>query len=439
MDSEARARKIVGLLRDAGYTAYFAGGCVRDRLLGLPAQDIDIATDARPQDVQALFPRTVAVGAHFGVIVVMDGPDAFEVATFRADGAYIDGRHPEGVVFTTPEGDALRRDFTVNGMFFDPIAEKVIDFVGGQADLQGRILRAIGDPSERFREDKLRMLRVVRFAASLGFRIEDATWQALCAMAGEIGVVSAERIRSELVKIFTGPGRVAGWDLLDASGLMSRVLPEIDDLKGCEQPPEFHPEGDVFVHTRMMLGLLGESVSPELAFAVLLHDVAKPACAVRDETGRIRFNGHEMVGARMAEGILRRLKFSNHSIAAVTEMVRHHMAFKDTPHMRPAKLRRFLARETFTEELELHRVDCLSSHGGLDIHDFLKARQSEFANEPIIPPRLITGKDLIAMGWKPGPRFRKALEEIQTRQLEGSLRSRDEAIAFLEGEFSESS
>jgi poly(A) polymerase len=439
MNLEARAQKIAACLREAGHIAYFAGGYVRDRLLGLDAQDIDIATDARPDQVQALFPRTVAVGAHFGVVVVMDGPAAFEVATFRADGAYIDGRRPEGVVFTTPEGDALRRDFTVNGMFFDPTTETIIDFVGGQSDLKERVLRSIGDPPERFREDKLRMLRAVRFSATLGFHIEEKTWQALGSMTAEIGVVSAERIRSELVKIFTSPGRVAGWDLLDASGLMAQILPEIEALKGCEQPPEFHPEGDVFTHTRMMLGKLEGRVSAELAFAVLLHDIAKPVCARRDDTGRIRFNGHETVGARMAEEIMRRLKFSNHSIAATAEMVRHHMAFKDAPNMRTAKLRRFMARETFGEELELHRVDCLSSHGGLDIHDFLKAKREEFANEPIIPPRLITGKDLLALGWKPGPRFRRALDEVQNRQLEGSLHSREEALAFLRSDFGESS
>jgi len=437
MTLELQARSIVMRLREAGHVAYYAGGSVRDMLLGKIPHDIDIATDARPERVQELFSRTIPVGAHFGVVIVLVEGQAFEVATFRADGAYIDGRRPEGVVFTTAEEDARRRDFTVNGLFYDPIGERVIDCVGGRADLDTRLLRAIGEASERFREDRLRVLRGVRLAASLDFQIEPVTWQALRAAVPSIHAVSAERIREELVKVFLSPHRVRGFDLLAESGLMHEVLPEVARLEGCEQPPEFHPEGDVFVHTRKMLGLLEPTVSVPLVFSVLLHDIGKPPCMTRDDTGRIRFNGHESVGARMAEQLMRRLKFSNHDIAATVEMVKNHMAFKDAPNMRTSKLRRFMARETFPEELELHRVDCLGSHGGLDIYGFLKVRREEFANEPLIPPRLVTGSDLIARGWKPGPSFRRALDSIQNKQLEGTLRTREEALAWLDKEISE--
>jgi len=427
---EAIAREICARLAADGFTAYFAGGCVRDRLLGYPPGDIDIATDARPEDVRRIFRRTVAVGAHFGVVVVVEGGHQFEVATFRSDGAYVDGRRPESVEFTTAEGDASRRDFTINGLFFDPAGGEVLDFVGGRADLERRVIRAIGDASARFREDRLRVLRGIRFAASLGFEIEDATWRALVDAAPGIGAVSAERVRDELVKMFVAPGRLRAFDLLDRSGLLARLLPEVDALKGCEQPPQFHPEGDVFVHTRLMFSLLEGDVSPALAFAVLLHDIGKPPCASVDPTGRIRFNGHEHRGAIMAEAVARRLRFSNAETTAITEMVRNHMAFKDTPNMRLAKLRRFLARPHFDDELELHRVDCLGSHGGLDIHAFLLDQRARLANEPLVPPRLLTGADLIALGWKPGPHFRTALETAQNLQLEGRLQSKEDAIEW---------
>lgn len=434
MTLQDRALGIVHRLREAGYEALYAGGSVRDMLLGQEPKDIDIATDAEPAEIQRLFERTIPVGAHFGVVIVVVDGTPFEVATFRTDGVYVDGRRPEGVVFTDAKGDAERRDFTINGLFFDPVENKVLDYVGGEQDLRAGLLRAIGEPRERFREDRLRVLRGIRFAAALGFEIEKNTWEALREAAPEIGVISAERIRDELVKIFRAPTRVRGLDLLDDSGLLEILLPEVSALKGCEQPPEFHPEGDVFVHTRIMLGLLGGEVSAALAFGVLLHDIGKPPCFSRDETGRIRFNGHEHVGAEMAEDILRRLKFSNHDIHAAVEMVRHHMAFKDTKNMRLSKLRRFMARETFEEELELHRVDCQSSHGILDIYDFLKTKREEFRNEPVIPPRLVNGDDLIALGWKPGPKFREVLEVIQNRQLEGSLTSKEEALEWLAAE-----
>jgi len=429
---EATATRIVQRLRRAGHEAFFAGGCVRDRLLGKPAHDIDVATAAKPEEVQKIFPKTFAVGAQFGVVVVIEDGMEFQVATFRSDGAYLDGRRPDSVVFTTAEGDATRRDFTINGLFFDPLENRVLDFVGGESDLRAGIVRAIGDPVARFSEDKLRLLRCVRFGASLGFTIEEKTWTALCAAAGDIGQVSAERIRDELVKIFVHPSRVAGFDLLDRSGLLDILLPEVGALRGCEQPPEFHPEGDVFVHTRLMLSLLPEAVSAPLVFSVLLHDIGKPPTLRRDETGRIRFNGHEGVSAAMTERIFERLRFSNAESEATVVAVRNHMAFKDVQNMRVATLKRFLARPTIEDEMELHRVDCQGSHGLLDNYDFLREKQVEFSREPLIPPPLLTGHDLIKMGRRPGPGFKAILDAVQVLQLEGSLKSRDEAISWIE-------
>lgn len=434
---ETTARALVDRLRAAGHIAYFAGGCVRDLVRGQTPKDIDIATDARPKEVQELFRRTYAVGAHFGVIVVLEGDWQFEVATFRSDGAYLDGRHPVAVNFSSPEEDARRRDFTINGMFFDPPNEEVIDFVGGRADLASRLVRAIGDPAQRFAEDRLRLLRAVRFATVLEFEIEPATWHAIVRAADTINAISAERTRDELVRIFLSPHRVRGWDLLDTSGLMKAILPEIDALKGCAQPPQFHPEGDVFQHTRLMLELLPTEVSLPLVLSVLLHDIGKPATASVDESGRIRFNGHDKLGAAMTEALMHRLRFSRAEIEATVEAVDQHMVFKDVPNMRVARLKRFMARPHFADELELHRVDCLGSHGMLDNYEFLKKKSEEFANEPIIPPPLVRGDDLIALGMKPGPQFGEILEAIETRQLEGTLRDREEALAWVRKEWGE--
>jgi len=431
---ESAARDIARRLRAAGHVAYFAGGCVRDLLSGKPPKDVDIATDARPEAVQKLFPRTYAVGAHFGVIVVLESGFQFEVATFRSDGAYLDGRHPVEVHFATAEEDAARRDFTINGMFFDPEKEEVIDFVGGRADLERKLIRAIGDPAQRFAEDRLRVLRAVRFATVLGFEIDPATWEAVVASTDKITQISAERIREELVKIFLSPNRARGWDLLDASGLMRVILPELDSMKGCEQPPQFHPEGDVFKHTRIMLELLPKEASLPLVLSVLFHDIGKPPTATVDEEGRIRFNGHDRIGAEMTEAIMERLRFSRAEIDATVEAVRQHMVFKDVPNMRVAKLKRFMARPTFADELELHRVDCASSHAMLDNYEFLLKKKEEFANEPIIPPPLVTGDDLIAMGLKPGPKFGEILEAVETRQLEGMLKDREEALEWVRKE-----
>jgi poly(A) polymerase len=433
---EKTARGIAQRLRERGHIAYFAGGSVRDMVRGLPAKDFDIATDATPDIVQKIFQRTYAVGAHFGVVVVVENESNFEVATFRSDGAYLDHRRPVDVKFSSPEEDAKRRDFTINGMFFDPEKNEVIDFVGGHADLEKKIVRAIGDPAARFNEDRLRMLRAVRFATVLDYKIDTQTWDALVANAESINEISAERIREELLKIFLSQNRVRGWEMLDQSGLLRAVLPELEAMKGCLQPEQFHPEGDVFVHTKLMLGLLPEKVSVPLVLSVLFHDVAKPVTATVDETGRIRFNEHDRIGAAMTESIMERLRFSRAEIDAVVEMVRQHMVFKDVPKMRVAKLKRFMARPTFEEELELHRVDCASSHQMMDNYEFLLRKREEFANEPIIPPPLVRGDDLIALGMQPGPKFGEILEAVETRQLEGALKDREEALAWVKREYS---
>jgi len=432
MKPKSAATDIARRLQEAGHTAYFAGGCVRDELLGLDPHDYDIATSAKPTEVQQLFPHTQAVGAHFGVILVMEHGRAFEVATFRSDHEYIDGRRPEMVTFSTPEEDAARRDFTINGMFHDPVADKFIDFVGGQVDLKSKTLRAIGDPVARFREDKLRLLRAIRFAARFGYEIDPATWDAIKVHAADIHAVSAERIREELVKIFAHANRVRGFDLLDQSGLLKEILPEIEALKGCEQPAQFHPEGDVFVHTRAMLELLPPDAPVAVALSVLFHDIGKPPTfRYHKDEDRIRFSGHDRVGAEMTGRVMERLRFSRADIDRTVEAVRQHMVFKDVQNMRTAKLKRFMARDGFDEELELHRVDCLSSHGALDNYNFLKTKAEEFANEPLIPPPLVTGHDLMALGWKPGPHFGPILEAVQTAQLEGTLSTTEEAINWV--------
>lgn len=415
----------------------YAGGCVRDMLRGVSPQDYDIATDAKPAEVQAQFPRTVAVGAHFGVISVMKDGGDFQVATFRSDGAYIDGRHPEEVHFASPQEDAERRDFTVNGLFYDPITKTLLDYVGGRRDLEEHRLRAIGQPRDRFREDRLRMLRAIRFATVLGFDIERDTWKAIMENAAHIHDVSAERIREELVKIFVSPQRLRGFDLLDESGLLKQVLPEMETLKGCEQPPQFHPEGDVFVHTRRMVELLPKTeISVPLAFSVLLHDIGKPATySYDDEEMRIRFSGHDKVGAAMTEEIMERFRFSRVDIDSTVEAVANHMVFKDVQQMRVSKLKRFMARAHFADEMELHRVDCASSHGNLSNYHFLEQKQTEFSSEPLIPKPLISGADLISLGYMPGPQFKEILEAVQSRQLEGTLSERDPALAFVQSEF----
>lgn len=430
-ESRQRAVEVAAKLSGAGFKAYFAGGCVRDALLGVEPHDFDIATDAVPDQVLALFPKSMAVGAHFGVVVVRTGNEHVEVATFRTDGSYSDGRRPEVVTFSSPQEDAFRRDFTVNGLFQDPVRNEVIDFVGGQADLQAKVLRAIGDPAARFREDHLRLMRAVRFATTLGWEIEPATWAAVKAEAPSLAKISIERVRDEFMKIMLHPNRVRGLDLLDESGLLTHILPEMEALKGCDQPPQFHPEGDVWVHTRLMLSLLPETVSAPLVLSVLLHDIAKPATRSIDETGRIRFNGHDDLGAVMTGHILRRLKFSNEIIDATVEAVMHHMKFMHVQDMRTSRLKRWMAHPTFDDQMALHRVDCLGCHGMLDNYEFLQQKQQEFASEPVIPAPLVNGHDLMSAGYPRGPELGRLLTLIQDLQLEGTLTTKEEALTWL--------
>ncbi|MDR1191613.1 MAG: CCA tRNA nucleotidyltransferase [Verrucomicrobiales bacterium] len=424
------AREVVRALTGSGHAAYFAGGCVRDALLGRAEQDIDIATDATPDQVQKLFPRVTDLqGKNFGVVRVMRGPWVFEIATFRKDGAYQDGRRPDHVTFTTAEEDARRRDFTVNGLFYDPLTLTVLDYVGGRADLDSKTLRCIGSPSARFGEDYLRMFRAARFAAELDFAIEPETWRTLTVMSPKTVALAPERVRDELVRALCGSHPLKAFDLLDQAGLFRAWLPEVEALKGVAQPPQFHPEGDVFVHTRLMVGGLPARPDLTLTLSVLLHDIAKPDTHAVDDTGRIRFNGHEAVGAAKAEKILRRLRFSNEQIEAVTMCVAGHMMFKDAPKMRLSTLKRFLARPWFEQELELHRLDCASSHGSLDIHEMLKEKRAAFSQEEVKPRPLVNGHDLIKLGLPPGRQLGKLLTLLMDEQLEGRFADRDAALA----------
>ena len=432
------ALNIARRLAAAGHTVLFAGGCVRDMVRGMEPHDYDIATTATPEQVQRLFPKTVPVGARFGVVLVQEGDHQFEVATFRTDEAYLDGRRPTAVHYGTPEQDAQRRDFTINGLFYDPLTEKLLDYVGGQADIARKVIRTIGEPRQRFTEDKLRLLRCVRFASNLEFEIEPATVTAMREMAAQIDVVSAERIRDELVKIFTRPNAGRGFELLDESALLRQILPEVAAMKGIEQPPEFHPEGDVFQHTKLMLDLMAEAARvdprpPEarivLALAVLLHDVGKPSTFER-APDRIRFHEHDKIGAEMAQKILRRLRFPNDVIEKVCICVGEHMRIRNVQVMRPAKLKRILARETFADELELHRLDCLTSHGNIANYEFLRAKAAELPPEVLKPAPLVTGHDLLALGFAQGPLLGQVLRELEELQLEERMQSREEALAY---------
>ena len=427
---KTQAVEIVARLQKEGHIAYFAGGSVRDQLLGKEAKDYDVATSARPEEVQRLFPRvTDLTGKSFGVVRVLVGDQSFEVATFRQDGAYKDGRHPESVRFATAEEDAQRRDFTINGLFYDPVADRLIDYVGGEADLRAKILRAIRHPAERFAEDHLRLLRAIRFATRLNFTIEPETWAAMVESAKLIRSVSAERIRDELNLIFTTDKPELGLDLLDRSGLLAEVLPDVAAMHGVEQPPQYHPEGDVYEHVRLMLTKI-EKPDLELALSVLMHDVGKKPTSRVDETGRIRFNEHESVGADMTQRIMTALRYDNKTIQAVREVVQHHMQFKDVPHMRPSTLKRMMARPNFLLELELHRIDCSSSHGDLKHYEFLKQQLETMTPDEIDPPTLINGHDLLAMGIPPGKAMGQMLEAIRVAQLEGTVQSRAQAFAM---------
>lgn len=432
MTAREAALELARRLQAAGHQALFAGGCVRDRLLGNPPKDYDIATSALPAQVIGLFPGANEVGAHFGVVIAKLGGHHVEIATFRTDGSYHDGRRPDSITFSSPQDDACRRDFTINGLFEIPDTGEVIDFVGGLPDLKARVIRAIGNPVERFTEDGLRLLRAVRFATTLGFAIDPLTNQALRHCARLLDRISPERIRDEFAKILTSPRRRTGLEYLVDTDLIHHFIPEVLPMIGCDQPPEWHPEGDVYTHTRIMLDMLAPDAPLELCLAVLLHDIAKPPCrTIDDDSGRIRFNGHDTMGADMAEAILRRLRFPNHTIAAVIPMVARHMQFMNVQKMRVAKLKRFMAEPTFPLEMELHRVDCASSNGFTDNYEFLQAQTAAFARQPLIPPPLVTGSDLIRLGLTPGPRFKQFLDSIQTDQLEGRISSREAALETL--------
>lgn len=428
----AAAAEIVRTLQAAGHSAFWVGGCVRDFLLGREPGDYDIATSARPEQIEALFPKTIPVGRKFGVIIVVAKEQAFQVATFRAEADYKDGRRPETVVFADARADAERRDFTVNGLFFDPRTEKIHDWVGGEADLRAKVIRTIGSPDERFAEDHLRLLRAVRFATQLGFDIEPITFAAVQKHAARIKLISAERVRDELLKLFSAPQAARGLELLRVSGLLAQVLPEIAATVTCEQSPDHHPEGSVFNHLCLMLQQLPAGAPPLLPWVVLLHDVAKPLTAARDATtGSIHFYEHEKIGADLAEQILERLKFPRQDIETVVTVVRHHMQFKDAPQMRKATLRRMLLRETFPLELQLHRLDCLGSSGRLDTYEFLVAQAAALAQQPAIRPPLLTGEDLIALGIKPGRALGTLLQEIREKQLSDELQTPDAARAWV--------
>ncbi|HSC35619.1 MAG TPA: CCA tRNA nucleotidyltransferase [Thermodesulfobacteriota bacterium] len=428
------ARHLVTQLKNAGYKAFCVGGCTRDMLMNVPPKEYDITTSATPEEVSDIFPHTIPVGVSFGVILVLIGHYRFEVATFRKDEGYSDSRHPDYVTYSTDEEeDVLRRDFTINGMLYDPIGEEAIDFVGGMDDIRDGIIRTIGIPYQRFDEDKLRLMRAVRFASRYGFAIERDTYGALRELASQINLVSAERIRDELVKIITQSNPGDGLGLLRETGLLRYILPEVDIMHGVEQPPEFHPEGDVFTHTCLVLDKIYENTggltSPELAMGGLLHDVGKPPTfSVSD---RIRFNGHDKLGAEMSREICRRLKFSNKQTELIFELVRDHLKFKDVFYMKKSTLKRFIGTPDFEEHMVLHLADCLASHGSTEAYDFVMQKFEEFKDEEIKPEPLIGGRELIEMGYTPGPLFKEILNLVEEAQLEGEITNRSEALELV--------
>jgi poly(A) polymerase len=461
--TKQHATEIVRTLRGRGHQAYFAGGCVRDLLLGREPADYDVATDATPRQVMEIFPQTFAVGEQFGVVLIPEsepngatrtlagqterGKGAIEVATFRSDVGHSDGRHPDEVRFSKdPREDVERRDFTINGMMLDPSTNEILDFVGGRDDLKAKIIRAIGDPKRRFTEDKLRMLRAVRFAARFDYQIDPATMAAIQESAPEIRQVSSERVRDELTKMLTEGRARRAFELLDASLLLREVLPEIEAMKGVEQPPQYHPEGDVFVHTLLLLDKLqpdipalasatrSGSVSNTLAWGALLHDVGKPA-TFRVAPDRIRFDGHVAIGVKMAAEICRRLRFSNSETDQILALVENHMRFGQVQRMNQSTLKKFLRLPAFDEHLELHRIDCLSSHGLLEAYDYARGQLRSIPSEAIRPKPLVTGDDLIEVGYKPGPRFKEILSAIEDAQLEGRLATRETAMKYVREAF----
>lgn len=446
------ALEVIRTLRDRGHQAYLVGGCVRDLLLGHEPGDYDVSTDATPEQVMRIFPQTYAVGAQFGVVLVPfkalgfdqdcateaggSHPHCIEVATFRSDGIYTDGRHPDSVQFSRdPEHDVQRRDFTINGLMMDPLnGERVLDFVGGRADLERRLIRTIGDPERRFAEDKLRMLRAVRFAARFGYEIDRETFMAVQRLAPQIHQVSNERVRDELTKMLTEGKARRAFELLDASGLLTEVLPEVAKMKGVAQPPQYHPEGDVWIHTLLLLEKLASGASRTLAWGALLHDVGKPP-TFRVAPDRIRFDGHVEIGERMAEEICRRLRFSNDDTEQVKALVANHLRFADVKNMKESTFKRFIRLPNFEEHLELHRIDCLGSHGILDLYHYTREKIASLPAEEVRPKPLINGDDLKNMGYAPGPVFREILSAVEDAQLEGTLRTKEEGLEFVRSRY----
>jgi poly(A) polymerase len=435
-----QATRMVRVLRQEGHSAYLVGGCVRDLLLGREPADYDVATSATPQQVMKIFPETFAVGVQFGVVLVpvrRDTPEgerdncSIEVATFRSDGVYSDGRHPDQVQFSQDaRTDVQRRDFTINGLLVDPLSAEVLDYVGGREDLQRGVIRTIGDPHQRFTEDKLRMMRAVRFAARFEYQIEKKTFAAIRELAEQIHQVSRERIRDEILKMLTEGHARRAFELLDESGMLQQVLPEIKRMQGVQQPPQYHPEGDVWVHTLKLLEGLEPGCSKTLALGVLLHDVGKPP-TFRIAPDRIRFDQHAEVGTRMAEEICRRLRLSNDETEQVSSLVANHMRFGDVKRMKESTLKRFFRLPQFQEHLELHRLDCLSSHRDLALYNFAREKLSSMPAEQIRPEPLLTGNDLIAAGYKPGPQFKELLTAVEDAQLDGSVSTKEEALSLV--------
>ncbi len=429
-----KAEHIVRTLTHRGHQAYFVGGCVRDILMGRESRDIDIVTSCRPEEVCRIFPVTIPVGAKFGVILVRHEGESFEVATFRSDRCYIDGRRPTGVEFSTREEDVKRRDFTVNAMLYDPESKSVIDLKGGREDLEAGIIRAVGDPGSRFDEDKLRMLRAVRFAAELDFTLEPETYRSITQIAHRITDISMERISDELQKMFTGPRPARALSLLDQTGLLEPLLPEVAALKGVEQPKAFHPEGDVWKHTQLCFEKADPPLSVTLSFAVLFHDIGKPSTF--EVADRIRFNHHDRVGARMAAGICRRLKMSSRETQRIEKLVEKHIDFMNVQKMRESTLKRFLLMDNFSEHLELHRIDCQASHNMTENVDFCKRKLKEFEEEfnaPELPPPLLNGNDIMDLGVEEGPAVGRIKDQMLDAQLEGRIKTRHEAEAFVRG------
>lgn len=433
------AETVCQRLREAGHHAYLVGGCVRDILLGREPADFDVSTDATPDRVRKLFPRSLGVGAQFGVIIVLDdeheeASSQVEVATFRSDIGYSDGRHPDSVVYaSSAQEDVKRRDFTINALLLDPATGDVLDYVGGRDDLKAGIIRAIGRAEDRFREDKLRMVRGVRFAARFRYALEAHTFSAIAKLSDQISQVSPERLRDELTKLLTEGAARRGFELLDETRLLQEILPEVAAMKGVEQPPQYHPEGDVWIHTLLMLEQLPAGCPATLAWGVLMHDVGKPPTFTppAGPNGRIRFDEHAEVGTRMAEEICRRFRFSNDRTDQIAALVANHMRFKDVLQMKPATLKRFVRLGDFGEHLELHRLDCVSSHRHLENYEFVRRFLAETPPDQVRPPRLISGQDLIDLGLRPGPDFKVLLEAVEEAQLNGSLTTRDEALRFV--------